>query len=81
MTAILRKHMTGDHKRTAKSVGYALTLGDADGWHGLSQVLTARLTPAERAALAYAALQSLNDDTAYLTASAALFGVLNAEVL
>jgi hypothetical protein len=44
-------------------------------------ILMARLTKAERAALAYSALISLDDDTAYRTASAALFGVMDGEVL
>ncbi len=69
------------HKRTAKIVGYALTLGTADTWHGVAYVLAKCLTQAERASLAYAALQSLDEDTAYMTASVALFGVLNGKVL
>ena len=62
-------------------VEYALTLGTADAWHGAAFVFTARLTDQERAALAYAALRSLNHDIAYMTASAVLFGTLKGEVL
>ena len=43
-------------------LGYALTLDDAGGWHGFSRVLAARLTLAERGALAFAALRSLDPD-------------------
>ncbi|APZ52164.1 hypothetical protein Ga0080574_TMP1830 [Salipiger abyssi] len=42
-------------------------------------MLRTRLTTEERAALAFAALRSLDDHTAYLTASAALFEVVNGE--
>ena len=67
----------GGHKGVSKLLGYALTLGTSDAWWGLVPVLTARLTEAERVSLAYMALKSLDEDTAYLTASVALFGVLN----
>jgi hypothetical protein len=70
-----------DHKRVAKSLGYVLNQGTTSAWHGLTIILMARLTDAERAALAFATLNSLSDDQAYMTASVALFGVLDAEVL
>jgi hypothetical protein len=69
------------HTRIAKAIGYALTLGTSKAWEGLSLILMARLSKAERAALAYSALISLDEDTAYRTASVALFGVLNGEVV
>lgn len=69
------------HTRLAKAIGFALAIGTSKAWEGLSLVLVARLTKAERAALAYAALISLDDDTAYRTASVALFGVINGEAL
>lgn len=69
-----------DHQRVAKSVGYALTLGDEAAWHGLTIVMLARLTELERAALAYAALNSLKENNAYRVASVAVFGVLHGEV-
>lgn len=68
------------HKRVATAISYALTLGTSKAWEGLSLILMARLSKAERAALAYSALISLDDDTAYKTASVALFGVMNGEV-
>jgi hypothetical protein len=65
------------HKRVATMLGYALTLGTEDAWWGLVPVLTARLTEAERVSLAFMALNSLDHDTAYMTASVVLFGVLH----
>lgn len=70
-----------EHKRAAKSLGYVLTAGTSDAWEGFATILKARLTKGERQALAMAALVTLDDDTAYRTASAALFGVLDGEVL
>lgn len=69
------------HKWVAKAIGYALNLGTESAWRGLTIVLMARLSDEERAALAFAALSSLSDDHAYLTASVALYGVLDGEVL
>lgn len=50
------------HKAVARSIGYALTTGDAQGWAAHTAVLLLRLSDVERAALAYAALQSLHID-------------------
>lgn len=50
------------HKKTARAIGYALTLGDEAAWHGLTIVLMARLSDEERAAMAFAALMSLSDE-------------------
>ena len=64
MTAILKKHMPDAYKRVARIVGYCLLLGDdADNWHGLTDVLTARLTMRQRAAMAWAVLRSLPPET------------------
>lgn len=52
--------MKRDHKRMSRMMGYALTLGDADAWVGFATVATARMTSEERAALAWAALRSLD---------------------
>lgn len=67
------------HKRAAKALGFALTIATERAWLGLSNILEHRLSTEERAALAFAALRSLDDHTAYLTASAALFEVVNGE--
>ena len=44
----------------SRMIGYTLTLGDADAWAGFTTVARARLTIEERAALAWAALRSLD---------------------
>lgn len=63
MTAILKKHMPDAYKRVARMVGYCLLLGeDADNWHGLTVVLTARLTMRQRVAMAWAVLRSLTPE-------------------
>jgi len=62
------------HKKVAKGLGFALTLGTESAWHGLTIILMARLSEAERASLAFASLNSLSENHAYMTASAALFG-------
>lgn len=69
------------HKSIAKSLGYALTVGTEAAWRGFTIILLARLTEHERAALAFATLNSLDHNNAYMTASVALFGVLDGEVL
>lgn len=62
------------HKKAAKLLGYALVLGTYGGWEGASAVWQARLTEAERAALAWAALRSLDRDNAMLVAETVLGG-------
>lgn len=57
-------------RRVSKSLGFALWLDGADEWFGLSVILQARLAPRQRAALAYAALRSLDHDHASMTAQA-----------
>jgi hypothetical protein len=54
-------------------LGYVLTLGTESGWHELTIILMARLIEAECASLAVANVNSLSEDHAYMTASAALF--------
>lgn len=41
-------------------LGFALTLGEADAWSGFASVAITRLSIEERAALAWAALRSLD---------------------
>lgn len=67
------------HKKVSRSIGYALTLGTTAAWHSLTVILIARLTEAERAGLAYAALRSLDKDNAYDVATLAVFGTVTAE--
>ncbi|WIY23672.1 hypothetical protein [Parasedimentitalea psychrophila] len=67
------------HKKVAKGLGFALTLGTESAWHGLTVILIARLSEAERVSLAFVTLNSLSEKHAYMTASAALFGTLYGE--
>lgn len=62
------------HKRVCRSLGYALTLATPQSWLDLSAILALRLTKAERAGLAYAALISMDAEDAHDVASLALFG-------
>jgi len=64
------------HKRASKMLGYALTLGDLPAWDAASAIWAARLSVQERIALAFAALNSLDDREAFIAAEAALFGVV-----
>jgi len=61
------------HKAVARSLGYALTLGDALAWDTLSLTLYRKLTLKERAALALACLRSMNEAEAIMTAEAAIW--------
>ena len=71
--SLLSKHIKPDHKRMSRMIGYTLTLGDADAWAGFVAVATARMTPEERAALAFPALRSLDTpEQAELVAEAVL---------
>lgn len=67
----MSKWAKGEHKKVARAIGYALTLGTESAWHGLTIVLMARLSDEERAALAYAALTSLGDEHASAVAEVA----------
>ncbi len=64
----------GSHVSVAKSILYALALGTSAAWYGVILVLFKNLSTSERASLAFAALSSLDDDTAYKTASVVLYG-------
>ena len=58
------------HKRIARMVGYALTLGTYEAWAGASVVIRAHLTAEERAALAWSALNALDTHEAELVLDA-----------
>jgi hypothetical protein len=60
------------HKAVARSIGYALTLGDRKGWGMFTAIALLRLDDAERIGMTYAALQSLNPDHVEDTLEAAL---------
>ena len=50
-----------NHGRATRTIGAALTLGDADAWHNAGLVLAARLDAQERAMLGFACLRSLDE--------------------
>lgn len=61
------------HLKAVRMLGYVLTIGAPAAWWGLVPVLMARLTPQERASLAFMAFKSLPRDDAVMTAEAALY--------
>jgi hypothetical protein len=65
-------HIPDNIKRVSRSLGFALWLEGTDDWLGFSLILRVRLTARQRAALAYAALLSQDDEDARLTAETAL---------
>lgn len=58
----MSKYAHDPHKRAARMLGYALTIGKPDAWHGLGAVWGARLTTAELASIAYVALSALDPE-------------------
>ncbi|WP_414898813.1 hypothetical protein [Rhodovulum sp. YEN HP10] len=58
------KYASDAHDRASRMLAAALTLEDFDAWAAASAVWAARLTGRERAALAWAALRSLDEDQA-----------------
>ena len=70
----MAKYARDAHKRAARMLGYALTLGDSLGWQGFRKVISARLTETERAGLAFAALSSLPEDSAASVIEASMGG-------
>jgi hypothetical protein len=60
------------HKAVARSIGYALTTGDSEGWGMFTAIVLLRLDDAERTGMAYAALRSLHPDHVEDTLGAAL---------
>ncbi|WP_424989722.1 hypothetical protein [Fluviibacterium sp. S390] len=68
----ISKFGKAEHKAAARSLGYALTSGDADAWSDFTRIIDRRLTTQERAALAWASLRSLSPDIAEITVEAVL---------
>jgi len=56
-----------------EALARCLELGNPDGWADFAGILATLLPRQARAGIAYAALRSLGDDTAYQVASYALF--------
>ena len=63
--------MRREHLKMTRILGYTLILGTADAWQGFARVAAIRLDVEERAALAWAALRSLDPETRALTIEAA----------
>lgn len=72
MSSSIGKHMPDRYRRVARTVGYSLLSSAADAWHGLTVVLTARLTSQERSAMAWAVLRSLTPEQIGLVVEAVL---------
>lgn len=70
--SMMARYAKPAHKKAARALGYALTLGDAHAWVGASQSFSARLTEVERAGLAWAALRALGPEKA-VTVTTSLF--------
>ncbi|MEM1150774.1 MAG: hypothetical protein AAGI03_09475, partial [Pseudomonadota bacterium] len=69
----MQKWAKDPHKRTARMLGYVLTLGTHDAWFGFRTVVQQRLTIEERTCLAFMALKALPHDDALKTAEAAIW--------
>lgn len=67
----LSKTMRREHLKMTRMLGYTLVLGTVDAWQGFARVAAVRLDVEERAALAWAALRSLDADTAAMAVEAA----------
>jgi len=75
----LSRHIPDHIKRVSRSIGYFLWVGTSNDLYSISVVLRARLTPKQRAAIAFAALQSLDYEIGCDVADAALNGPLKNE--
>lgn len=65
------KVMDPVHLKSVRMLGYVLTDGSSSAWQGLAHWLRLKLDIEARAALAWAALRSLDRDTMALTVEAA----------
>jgi hypothetical protein len=63
------------HKRACKMLGYALTLNDPAIWGDTAAIFALRLSPPERAALAYTALRTLEPEAREAVFDAAHWGL------
>lgn len=72
--SIMSRYAKPEHKRAAKVLGYALTLGTPDAWFSASAVWQARLTSQEAGAIAWAAINATEPCHASEVATAALGG-------
>ncbi len=72
----MSKYAKDRHKRAARMLGYALTIGTPDAWNTAGFVFGARLTTAELASIAYSALRALDPDDREMTFNAAHWGAI-----
>lgn len=70
--SVFSQHAKVTHKRASRMLGYALTLDDSAGWGAAAAVWVLSLTTGERAALAMAALASLEPEEVEFIANLAL---------
>lgn len=68
----IRKYASKAHKSIARAIGFALVLGEAKAWLDLNLLFRARLTAQERAALAFAAMTSLDTDQRVMIAQSTI---------
>ncbi len=68
----MSKYAKPAHKRAARLLGYALTLGNGATWWMFAALISIILTSKERAALAFMALNALDYDEAVMVADEAL---------
>ena len=71
----LARYIRPEHKAAARSLGFALTLGDFESWQAFSAVIEARLSEPECAAVAFSVLRSQPPEQAIMTADASINGV------
>lgn len=71
----ISQHIPAPIKRVSRSLGFALWLGDFSAWNSLTTILRLRLSEEQRAALAYAALRSLDPEHAEIVAGGAIDGM------
>ncbi len=64
------------HKRAARALGFALTLGTEPDWWVFSALINRLLTDQEKTALAYFALMAMDEHQTQITAEAALWSVV-----
>lgn len=68
----LSRYISDDHKRAAKVLGFALTLGTFDAWRSAGVTWVTSLSKRECAGLAYTALRALDPEDAQTVATSVL---------
>jgi hypothetical protein len=68
----ISKYASKAHKSIARAIGCALVLGERQSWLNLTLLLRASLTASERAALAFAAMTSLDTNQRVMVAESTI---------